>query len=284
MEILGDADQGDGLHIHISHNKFEGIPITYPFRSDSHSFILVLSGSCTVQLNLIKYTLLKNEIIMVKPQTVAHILEMSPKFSVVSVSFTVDFIMNNGLKKEDFDAFEIFTANNIPKITLSKEEAKDTVAMAKILERNKRFSFDKLPFKQELIQSSFKLLLYHFAAIYKREFPNLEASLTRQEDLMMRFLDLLNENYKNERTVQFYADVLCITPGYLSKVLKEVSGKTANQLIDEAVILEAKLLLHTPVLSIAEIAEELKFSDQSFFGKFFKKHTGYSPTAFRKAH
>ncbi|WNW02394.1 AraC family transcriptional regulator [Tenacibaculum sp. HL-MS23] len=101
---------------------------------------------------------------------------------------------------------------------------------------------------------------------------------------MIRFLDLLNENFKSERSVQFYADVLCITSGYLSKVLKEVSGKTANQLIDEAVILEAKLLLNNPILSISEIAENLQFSDQSFFGKFFKKHTGLSPTAFRKAH
>jgi len=284
IEILGDADQGDGLHVHISHNKFEEIPISYPFRSDSYSLILVRSGSCTIQLDLISHTLTKNEALIGKPQTVVHILDKSKELSVVTISFTVDFILSNGFKKEDFDAFEFFTANNIPQIKLTEEEMDSAVYLAKILERYKRFSLDKLHYKEDLIQTSFKLLLYHYASVFKREFPDLEASLSRQEHLALRFLDILNENFKNERTVQFYADVLCITSGYLTKVLKEVSGKTANQLIDEAVILEAKMLLNNPVLSIAEVAEELQFSDQSFFGKFFKKHTGFSPTSYRKPH
>ncbi|MCL7764570.1 helix-turn-helix domain-containing protein [Polaribacter sp. Z014] len=284
IKIVGDSDQGDGLHVHISHNKFEKIPLGYPFRSDGYSLVLLLSGTFKLQLNLIPHTLLKNEVIIVKPQAVAQILEMSPKLSIISISFTVDFILKNGFRKEDFDAFDFFTASNIPKLKLTGKEMDSTVSIAKTLERYHRFSLEKLPYKEELVHSSFKLLLYQYGSIYKREFPNLEANLSRQEALMLRFLDLLNENFKSERTVQFYADVLCITSGYLSKVLKEVSGKTANQLIDEAVILEAKLLLNKPTLSIAEIAEELQFSDQSFFGKFFKKHTGLSPTAFRKAH
>ncbi|WP_310993953.1 helix-turn-helix domain-containing protein [Aequorivita marina] len=283
IEILGDSDQGDGLHVHISHNKFDTIPVKYPFRNNSYSLILILSGSLTFQLNLIPHTVSKNEVIIVKPQALAQILDMSPKLSIISISFTIDFILQNGFKKEDYDAFEFFSGNNIPKIKLSEEERESAVSLAKILERSIKFSLEKLPYREELVQSSFKLLLYHYASIYKKAFPDLEASLTRQEAIMVRFLDLLEENLINERTVQFYADVLSITPGYLSKVLKEVSGKTANQLIDEAIILEAKILLNTPALSIAEIAEQLKFSDQSFFGKFFKKHTGFSPKAFRKA-
>ena len=124
--------------------------------------------------------------------------------------------------------------------------------------------------------------MYHYASLLKIQFPNLEANLTRQEKLALRFLKLLNENFKQERTVQFYADILCLTPGYLSKVLKIISKKTASQLIDEAVIMEAKLLLKNQTLSISEVANELQFSDQSFFGKYFKKHTGYSPSKFRE--
>ncbi|NIJ46398.1 AraC-like DNA-binding protein [Wenyingzhuangia heitensis] len=282
VEILGEADQGDGLHVNISRDKFEEIPIKYPFRSDNFSIMLLLSGSFTLQLNLISHTLVKNEAIIVKPQTVMHILKMYPRLSLICISFTVDFILKNGFKKEDFDAFEFFTANNIPKIKLTEEEMDSAVSTAEILERNKRFSLEDIPYKEELIQSSFKFLLYHFASLYRKTYPNLGANLSRQEDLGLRFVNLLNENLKQERTVQFYADVLCVTPGYLSKVLKEVTGKTANQLIDEAVLLEAKILLNTPSLSIAEITEELHFSNASFFGKFFKKHTGHSPSAFRK--
>ncbi|WP_157716590.1 helix-turn-helix domain-containing protein [Roseivirga ehrenbergii] len=268
--------------MHISRNRFESNPLNYPFKRDSFSLILITSGTLKIQLNLITLTLNRNEIIIVRPQVVAHILEISSELSVVSVSFTVDFIIQNAFKKEDFDAFDFFSSSNIPKLKLSNEETDSTISIAKILERNNRFTIEVNPFKEELINSSFRLLLYHFASIFKKVYPNLEADLSRQEDLALRFLNLLNENLKNERTVKFYADVLCITSGYLSKVLKEVFGKTANQLIDEAVILEAKLLLSSPSLSISEIAYELRFSDQSSFGKFFKKHVGFSPKAFRK--
>jgi len=100
--------------------------------------------------------------------------------------------------------------------------------------------------------------------------------------LTIRFFKILNTNFKNERSVQFYADQLCLTAGYLSKTLKEVTGKTASQLIDDTVIMEAKLLLKDSLRSVTEVAEDLKFSNASFFGKFFKKHTGFSPTEFRK--
>ena len=134
----------------------------------------------------------------------------------------------------------------------------------------------------EIMMHSFGLLLYHYGAIFKREYPNLEANLSRQQELTLRFLTILNDNFKNERTVTFYADTMCLTSGHLSKVLKEVSGKTAGQLIDDTVIMEAKLLLSNPLLSISQIADELKFCDQSFFGKYFKKNTGLSPSKFRK--
>ena len=87
---------------------------------------------------------------------------------------------------------------------------------------------------------------------------------------------------QQERNVRFYARRLNITPKYLSTVSKDVSGKTAARWIDEAVILEAKSLLRYSGMSIQEIAYHLNFSTQSFFGKYFKQHTGYSPSRFKR--
>ena len=80
----------------------------------------------------------------------------------------------------------------------------------------------------------------------------------------------------------FYARQLNITPKYLSSVVKEVSGKTAARWIDESVILEAKTLLKYSGMSIQEIAYSLNFSTQSFFGKYFKQHTGTSPSRYKR--
>lgn len=93
---------------------------------------------------------------------------------------------------------------------------------------------------------------------------------------------LLQQYNKRERNVSFYARQLNITPKYLSSVVKEVSGKTAARWIDESVILEAKALLKYSGLSIQEIAYQLNFSTQSFFGKYFKQHTGTSPSRYKR--
>ena len=84
------------------------------------------------------------------------------------------------------------------------------------------------------------------------------------------------------RSVSFYSNKMFLTAKHLSTVVKEVSGKTASEWIDSLVILEAKALLKSSELSIQEIADELHFANQSFFGKYFKHHTGMAPKEYRR--
>ena len=107
-------------------------------------------------------------------------------------------------------------------------------------------------------------------------------AMGRGEVIFEEFMELVRQYSKQERNVRFYARRLNITPKYLSTVSKDVSGKTAARWIDEAVILEAKSLLRYSGMSIQEIAYHLNFSTQSFFGKYFKQHTGYSPSRFKR--
>ena len=79
----------------------------------------------------------------------------------------------------------------------------------------------------------------------------------------------------------YFADRLCISPKHLSMVVKKVSGRTASDWIDDYVILQAKQLLRSSSLTIQEVSRELNFSNQSFFGKYFKKHVGMSPSEYR---
>ncbi len=90
------------------------------------------------------------------------------------------------------------------------------------------------------------------------------------------------QNYRKEHLVPFYAEQLNITPQYLSLIVKSLTGRTPSQFIFERLYCEARTLLCHPNLSIKEISELLQFSDQSAFGKFFKKHAGLSPVEFRK--
>ena len=92
----------------------------------------------------------------------------------------------------------------------------------------------------------------------------------------------VSTNFVKERSVIFYADQLFLTPKHLSRVIKEVSGRSAGEWIDEQVILEAKARLKTSSLTVQEISDQLGFPNQSFFGKYFKRHVGMSPSDYRK--
>jgi len=91
----------------------------------------------------------------------------------------------------------------------------------------------------------------------------------------------VQSHYKEERSLEFYADKLCLTCKYISKVIKETSGKTANDIIDEHVALEVKALLKSTNMTIDQISETLNFPSQSFFGKYFKRITGISPKEYK---
>ena len=80
----------------------------------------------------------------------------------------------------------------------------------------------------------------------------------------------------------FYADKLCLTPHYLSSVIRETSGQTVMQWINQAVILEAKVLLKHSNLLVFQISDELNFPNPSFFSKFFKRMTGMTPAEYQK--
>ena len=106
-------------------------------------------------------------------------------------------------------------------------------------------------------------------------------SQTRGEKTLMTFMDLSAKYHKSERRVDFYAGKLSVTPKYLTTLIKKVSGKSAAQWIDEFIILEAKNLLKYSDMNIQEIAYDLNFPSQSFFGKYFKHHTSMTPGAYR---
>ncbi|MGM9749334.1 MAG: helix-turn-helix domain-containing protein [Candidatus Cryptobacteroides sp.] len=126
------------------------------------------------------------------------------------------------------------------------------------------------------------LTMFYGYGFKTHELPeNPECNTYRQEVIYSSFLDLLERYHKTERGLAFYADQLCITPKYLSQIVKCVTGHTALDCIEDYVVSEAKTLLSSTAFSIQEIAYELEFSSQSVFGKYFKRVTGMSPKQYR---
>lgn len=124
------------------------------------------------------------------------------------------------------------------------------------------------------------MLLWIYNSLPKKGLT--DRTYTRKQWLCHQFLGLLHEHALREHQVGFYADKLCITPRYLNEVIaSHMRGKTPKQLIDERLAVEIKTLLNDPHLSVAEIAMQCNFPDQSYLSRFFRRHTGCSPKEFR---
>lgn len=127
------------------------------------------------------------------------------------------------------------------------------------------------------------LAMFYGYSHMKHDMTEVNKGTTRQEEIYNRFLEVLGDHYKTARDIGFYADKLCITAKHLSEVVKEVSGKTALEVIEEYVLTECKALLLSTTMTVQEISDELNFPSQSVFGKYFKRLTGMSPKAYRQS-
>ncbi|WP_288349742.1 helix-turn-helix domain-containing protein [uncultured Duncaniella sp.] len=168
--------------------------------------------------------------------------------------------------------------NANPIIEITAEELETQTLIYAMLQRQIKSS-DR-HFNKMALSSLCEVLFYNTLGIYASRVNNTRHN-SRREELLSQFIDLIEANFKTERAVNFYAEKLFVTPKHLSAVLKEISGKTAGEWIDHRVILEAKLLLRTTGMNIQEISVALNFSNQSFFGKYFKHLTGLSPREYR---
>lgn len=142
-------------------------------------------------------------------------------------------------------------------------------------------------YTQDVVLSHIELLLSYCNRFYNRQF------ITRKKvsnDLLVRFEKLLTAYFQKEQsglfdlpTVQYFADELHVTPHYLNDMLKNMTGQTTQQYIQNHLVERAKELLSTTDLSVGEIAFQLGYEYPQSFSKFFKKETDQSPSEFRRS-
>lgn len=260
-------------------NTLDNLPVfEYPSRIKIAAFAICLSGSIRISINLEEYVITKNSLVVILPDQIVQHYERSDDFKGLYLGISREFIDNTITNMKNLlSAF--FYIKQHPCTPLSNEELESLVEYHNILW--KRIKMKDHSYQQEVIQSILLSLFYDVCNIFRQHETQRTNKVSRKEELFEKFILTVMEHYKNERSVTFYADKLCITPKYLSFISKEVSGVTAGEWIDQYVILEAKALLKSTRMSIQEIANTLNFPNQSFFGKYFKHHTGLSPKEYR---
>lgn len=252
------------------------------FRSDFFTVLLITEGQLHASINLEEITAAAGSLVILAPDATKKVNRAEDGTRISVVSFTLDFLAAIGLLKSKAGLLDCFSMQLIPYWQLAPD---DVSVMAKVIQElhSRSNGLHEHPHGTQLLYHTFYIFLYEMAALSKKYAEPMNLHRSRKESLIVRFTELVREQFRSQRNLETYARALNITAKHLTATTKEITGKTAGEIIDDFVLLEAKLLLNNSELSIAQVANELNFSDQSFFGKFFKRHTGLSPKQYRQS-
>lgn len=251
----------------------------HPFKVDVVTGIICTKGTMKGAVNLKKYTTKAPCLYIVLPDQILEYEEFSEDFEglfvVMSKKFTDNLIELN--MQDKMPLFRSVLDN--PWTPLNEQGLEAMVHFYKMLQMTIRIKDN--PHRMEIL----KLLTQAFFLGLSHQFHKMPENnkKSKQEILVESFINHVYKNYKQYRGAEFYADKLSLTPKYLSKVIKENTGLSATEWIDNYVVLEAKALLKSTNMTVQQISDELNFPTQSFFGKYFKRHVGVSPKDYKNS-
>ena len=253
----------------------------FPSRLNALIIGVGTEGETSLTSNLQEFRLKKDSLFIFSPK---HILQVQSnnRFKAHLIVIAPDFLKRINIDtKRMMPLFLQF--GSLPCMELTHAESESLRSFISMVEQELKGS--ETDFSSEIIGGLIAATIYKVGDIlthYLTEHPEVDSPIhNRAEEYFRQFTELLGEHYKHERSVGFYARQLCITPKYLTTLIKRISGKSVSEWIDNYVILEAKTLLKYSNMSVQEIAYYLNFPNQSFFGSYFKRNAGMSPSQYK---
>ena len=253
------------------------IPIT---EKDNSEGIIIRNGIiivlCKAEKGVIKidgkeYKLSSKNVVVLPENHVINYISsiLLNEYNMIAVS--IDYILN---MPSPIDTSIFNYSRYMSVIKIADDKFDDIYSYYNFIHKE---SLENGKYRKEIIQSIFYALVLEILAEYEKIFDSSYNSDIKANDLSDRFFRLLAIHYKNNRSVQFYADKLNLTPKYLSTAIKRTTGRPILNWIHEAILIDAKMLLRTTDLTVQQISDQLNFSSPSAFVQFFKKHTGKTP-------
>lgn len=270
----------DNIAIFSDVSKIKGLQL--PLKIDFFLSILCEHGTLSINYDNHSHSLSSNSLIVMRPGHILHSYTTSPDFKghviMVSTRFFGETIPGLTQILPSLVHF-----HDHPVISLTPADVAQQVEIRNLIQR-RAYGISGNDFRTDIVRSLLEALFFETLSLYSSHMgEGTPGSMKRKDALLFGFIKLVEENFRVERSVAYYAERLYVSPKHLSAMIKEASGRTAGDWIDSYVILESKKLLRNTGLTIQEISSRLNFANQSFFGKYFKHITGVSPRQYRSS-
>ena len=247
-----------------------------PWKTDVTTAVIYTKGSVEVSINMKRYTVKAPAMVIMLAEHIMQLHNTSDDLEstclVMSKSFSDDLFSNVSKTTSLHNAVyqnPILQFGDTENLVIS-----DYLKMLKSI-----ISFTDNPYRLEAAKHlTLTLFFGYFHKLHNADYNNYSYANT----IVIDFISMLKQNYKQHRDANFYAEKLCLTPKYLSTLIKEHTGKTLHEWIDEYVTTESKALLRSTKITIDQISNNLNFPSQDTFSKFFKRVVGISPSEYRK--
>lgn len=256
-----------------------------PIRVKGLTIILVKQGKMDVEVNMSRYSLTPGMLLIVPHES----LFLSLSADLSDLDIYAFFISELFMKDINIDVSVLQTIKLSPSaepvVRLSDEEERIITSYLEMIHTNTSVNSEPVYVRSisRCLMAAVVYQMMQFGRNHRRIDEPATPGVARRNNYVRDFIKLVHEYHRRERSVGFYAAKLYISSKYLSMLVREASGRTAAEWIDDYVILEAKNLLRFSGKNIQQIAYELNFSNQSAFGKYFKHLTGMSPTEFQRS-
>lgn len=235
-----------------------------------------MKGTGAHYIDFVSYEMSPNTLFFISPGQI-HYSEIA-NCTGYALFFTQEFLLSDRVPKSFLSRLPFYHAEGQEQAVHLKN--KQISMFHRLFRRLEQEYLSKFQSKEELLRAYLQVLLLEAERLYVyKTIPH----LTHPSSLLIqRFKDLIEEHFLTETTVKDYAQLLHVTANHLNATSKQLTGKTAGELIRSRILLEAKRLLVHSEQSIVQIAQHLNFQDPSYFGRFFKKGTNQSPNEFRQ--
>lgn len=247
-------------------------------KTKNYSILFCHSGSACIEIDFNRHYITKDTQVILLTGTHVQSMEISDDFSCSFIIFRKDIYNEVTARLEP--SFTYFL-KEYPCVQLSPRNIRKMTLFMQMIEE---FYHEKNNcFRTDIFKNYIQSLLLDIYDKTRTLFNiNKSKNVGRQEELFVKFIHLVYKYSPREREVGFYAEQLCISPRYLSSIVQNIAGCTVKNIIDKHSIQAIKALLKSTNKSIQNISYDLGFPDQSFFARYFKKHTGMSPQEYKQ--